>query len=382
MIRTAALQEWGLAGTDIRVAFLNAPKRDATKLTAMEIPSIFRHLGLADAEDIWLIEKALYGLVSSPRDWCIHRDQVVPTLRWQRTAEGKMTEGRFVNSKDEHLGRLIETEVDTGEEHWVGLMSVYVDDILVAAQNDVAQSAIGAIGEKWAISEVEWASEKPLRYCGFEVVADSCGDGFHVSQQIFEQELMTGWNISDSLPFPAFKVTEADGEGAEINPNDVRTAQMLTGTLLWASTRTRPDLAYGVAVTSRLVMKKPVKAIEIGYVLLKYIKGNPSGMHFARTIPGGEWGHRNQLKAKRHQKMLEVFSDISYGASADHRSIQGMVVCYGGVPIAWQCAVQPFVALSTAEAELIAYCESLVIGKATEALLCAIWGEGAQSQHF
>ena len=73
--------------------------------------------------------------------------------------------------------------------------------------------------------------------------------------------------------------------------------------------------------------------------------------------------------------MLEVFSDISYGASADHRSIQGMVVCYGGVPIAWQCAVQPLVAHSTAEAELIAYCESLVIGKATEALLCAIWGE-------
>ena len=80
--------------------------------------------------------------------------------------------------------------------------------------------------------------------------------------------------------------------------------------------------------------------------------------------------------------MLEVFSDISYGASADHRSIQGMVVCYGGVPIAWQCAVQPLVAHSTAEAELIAYCESLVIGKATEALLCAIWGEEIGRNNF
>ena len=31
MIRTIALCDWDLAGTDIRVAFLNAPKRDATR---------------------------------------------------------------------------------------------------------------------------------------------------------------------------------------------------------------------------------------------------------------------------------------------------------------------------------------------------------------
>ena len=96
-------------------------------------------------------------------------------------------------------------------------------------------------------------------------------------------------------------------------------------------------------------------------------------MHYPQAIPGGDWGRRDQLKARRHQKMLEVFSDISYAAGADHKSIQGLVVYYAGVPIAWQCGVQPFVAHSTAEAELIAYCESLVVGRATEALLASIW---------
>jgi hypothetical protein len=80
--------------------------------------------------------------------------------------------------------------------------------------------------------------------------------------------------------------------------------------------------------------------------------------------------------------MLEVFSDISYGANADHRSIQGLLVCYAGVPMAWQCGAQPFVAHSTAEAELVAYCEALVVGKATEALLCVIWGEDIKSNTF
>ena len=244
----------------------------------MEIPSIFRQFGLAGAEDIWLIEKALYGLVSSPRDWCLHRDQVVPTLRWHRTVDGDVMEGRFVQSKDENLWRLMELNSKTGEYHWVGLMSVYVDDILVAAANDVVQAAIGSIEKTWDISGIEWASSTPLRYCGFEVTADKDGDGFHVSQQMFEKELMTRWGISESMSFPAFKVTETDEEGGEINPNDVRTAQMITGALLWVSTRTRPDLAYGVAVMSRLVMKNPVKAIEIGHILLKYIKGNPGAL--------------------------------------------------------------------------------------------------------
>ena len=374
LIRTAALRGWCLAGSDIRVAFLNAPKRDTTKITAMEVPTIFKHLGLADAEDVWIIEKALYGLVSSPRDWGIHRDEVLPTLRWHRKIGDVVLEGRFVHSKDENLWRLVEVNKETGTENWAGLMSVYVDDILVSGEPQTVKLAMEAIQNTWALSEVEWASDKPLRYCGFEISMGAAGDGFYVSQGMYEQELMTRWDIKESLQYPAFKVTEEDEQFVgEIDPNDVRTAQMMTGALLWLSTRTRPDLAFGVSAMSRLTTKNPKKAVEIGYILLKYLYGNPGGMHYPQTIPGGDWGRRDQLKARRHQKMLEVFSDISYAAGADRKSIQGLVVYYAGVPIAWQCGVQPFVAHSTAEAELIAYCESLVVGRATEALLASIW---------
>ena len=167
MIRTAALKRWSLGGTDIRVAFLNAPRRDATKITAMEVPAIFQRLGLADQNDVWLIEKALYGLISSPRDWCVHRDEVLPVRRWHRHEAELTFQGRIVHSKDDNLWRLVETNLATSSEHWAGLMSVYVDDILIAAESETVKSAIEAIKEKWAISEVEWAAEKRLRYCGF-----------------------------------------------------------------------------------------------------------------------------------------------------------------------------------------------------------------------
>jgi hypothetical protein len=65
---------WKVMGTDIRTAFLTAKRRDETKLVAMTIPTVFRALGLAKEDEVWLVEMALYGLTTSPRDWGIHRN--------------------------------------------------------------------------------------------------------------------------------------------------------------------------------------------------------------------------------------------------------------------------------------------------------------------
>ena len=106
-------------------------------------------------------------------------------------------------------------------------------------------------------------------------------------------------------------------------------------------------------------------------------------MRFPSSVANGEWGARGQLKVRRHSKFLEVYADIAYAAAGQsHRSIQGLVVCYAGVPVAWQCNQQPFVTHSTAEAELVSYCEALLAGRASEALLCAIWGEEINSNSF
>ena len=116
---------------------------------------------------------------------------------------------------------------------------------------------IEAIKENWAISEVEWASDKPLRYCGFEISADSGGDGFHVSQRMFEQELMTRWNI---------------------NYNPCHTLPSRSQSLM-----------KKLSAMSRLTMKNPVKAVEIGYVLLKYLH-DPSWQSRGNAFfPGGSW---------------------------------------------------------------------------------------------
>ena len=348
-LRVGAMKGWVVGGTDIRTAFLNAPRRDSQKLVAMEIPVVFRKLGLATNQHIWLIDKALYGLTTSPRDWSLHRDEVVPKITWRRQRHGKDVEGRFKKTPDENVWRMEETDLQSGDTYWTGLMSVYVDDLLFTAEEGSLDAAACSIEKIWAISELEKTGEgRVVKYCGFEIesVVDSQGgdDGFMISQRKYEKEMLQRFGVDRSLDYPRFQLLEEDENPIdEIKSTDVKTAQSMAGALLWLSTRTRPDVAMAVATACRLCTKNPLKSIEVSNAVMQYIHGNPGGLHYPRDVPKEKWGKRNQLKVERHNDLLEVFSDISFGAGSKHRSLQGLIVFFAGVPIAWQSSQQPFV---------------------------------------
>ena len=94
------------------------------------------------------------------------------------------------------------------------------------------------------------------------------------------------------------------------------------------------------------------------------------------------WGERNHLKVQGTNRSIEIFSDIAYAAGVGYKSIQGIAVFFSGSPIAWQSGQQPFTTHSTAESELVAYCESLLIGRATESLLSTMRGEQLDDNQF
>ena len=340
----------------------------------MEVPHVYKMLGLAGPDEVWLIMLAMYGLQASPRDWCLHRDAVLPTLKWTRQGPNGLLTGSFEKTKDENVCRLEELD-ESGFIHWNGLMSVYVDDILVTGEEFAVHGALQALSGVWTTSSVEWAGvDKPLKYCGFEISEDAKGDGFHVNQHMYEQEMLQRWNVDEGVEYPHYKVAEDQEVEESPDPNDVRTAQAMAGSLLWLSSRTRPDLAHGVATMSRLMTKAPLKAIQIGTTLMKYVCGKPGvGLRYTTHVPD-DWGAHGQLKVKRSDLLLEIFCDIAYSAGSGHRSVQGIVVCLGGQPICWQTSQQPFVTHSTAEAELVSYCEGLIAGKAAEALVMELTG--------
>ena len=374
-IKCSALHNWHMAATDIRVAFLNAPRRDHSKIVAMEVPKVFHKIGLATPNHVWVIDKALYGLTTSPRDWSLHRNEELPKIKWHVQRDGQDWTGGFKKTDDENLWRFEETCDATGEIKWTGILSVYVDDLLVGGEKPSIEAALEAVAKMWSVAEVEWATvDHPLKFCGFEISADASGDGFQVSQQRYEREMLQRWEVTEGIDYPVFKVSEEDEIPRDhIDPGQLRQAQAVAGSLLWLTTRTRPDILYGVATMSRLMSKNPEKALQIGQVLLKYIHKVPGGLHFSGRADG--WGARNQLKVQRNEKLIEIFSDISYAAGSGHRSIEGVIGFFAGSPLVWQCHQQPFATHSTAESELVSYCESLIAGRSLEALLCTMWAE-------
>lgn len=58
ILQVGASRNWSAATSDIRVAFLNAPRRRDKKLVAMEVPSVFRRLGLCHPEHHFLVDSS------------------------------------------------------------------------------------------------------------------------------------------------------------------------------------------------------------------------------------------------------------------------------------------------------------------------------------
>ena len=70
-------------GLDVKSAFLLAPiPSTVTKRYAMRPPRLLVELGLCRDDEIWMIDRALYGFRESPKWWSVHRDGVLAKARW------------------------------------------------------------------------------------------------------------------------------------------------------------------------------------------------------------------------------------------------------------------------------------------------------------
>ena len=380
LVRHAALQEWEIYGTDIKCAFLNAERTDHSKVIAMTIPGIYVKLGAATAQEVWLVDAAMYGLTSSPRDWSDHRDKVIPAMAWQRKEGSATWVGGFRRAADQHLWHLREECVETGERVNRGLMAIYVDDVLLAAGDKVAPCALDAIAAVWECAKPEKAClDQSVTFCGFEVQKNQLehGGGFRLHQASYEEELLKKWSVHSSALQLQFKLPtpeeEAEMQKSE-SPDEVRQAQACTGALLWLATRTRPELSVGAASMSRLCTKSPGTTLHIGKKIMEYLKRPTLGLIYGATC-GPEYGDRQQLSLPRCQPTVEAFSDVSYASTKGYRSVQGQVYFYAGAPIIWSSSRQSFPTQSTAESELVGLCEALVGGRATAASVASVRDE-------
>jgi hypothetical protein len=123
---------------------------------------------------------------------------------------------------------------------------------------------------------------------------------------------------------------------------DIKEYQSAIGSLLYAAIITRLHILFSVCCLSQFLSNPLESHMRMVKNVFRYLT------------------HTVDLKLTYHrqkgmpQNLLSIYSDASYANSlSDRHSFSGSVTFYAGCPIAWNCAKQGVVALSTTEAEYI-----------------------------
>ena len=360
LIRLAAHYGWDCSSLDIKGAFLLAPRRKRN-LTVLSPPKVLQEKNLIPKGTMWMVNKAVYGLVESPADWGSYRDEELHGIRWNAfgvTYKLQMT-------REANIWKILE---ESGEEEApCGYLATYVDDMLMVGSNSILHGLMDAISAKWECSSKEFAEEgKDLRFCGMEI--RKTRKGFDLHQSSYIQDLLNRREVRKKADFPMGKLEDLEEEDVKkVSVEQLRAAQQLAGELIWVSTRTRMDVSFAVGAMSRRLHKDPEGALCIGQQILEYLNQYPTlGVSYTPC----DVMEMDHSQVPRQLDTVEVFADVSFApGSESYKSIHGIVTTLGGQVIQWHTGRQPLIATSTAEGELLSYQEAQVMGAGVEEML-------------
>ena len=83
-----------------------------------------------------------------------------------------------------------------------------------------------------------------------------------MSQEAFIRDVLETWEMTNCRPLmaPGEPTTVELPEEQELDPEDIHRAQKMAGSLIWLSTRTRPDITYAQSRISSMMTKAPKRA--------------------------------------------------------------------------------------------------------------------------
>eukprot|EP00913_Durusdinium_trenchii_P016583 g15588.t1 len=376
MLRLASLRQWECLSLDVKSAFLLAPKAQG-ETVIVRPPKILEEAGLAQPGEHWLVTSAMYGLVTSPKDWSSFRDSELQKMVGSYVDaddEGGASEKKFSfrPMEDPNLWAIQEV-VPGGEEDgrsWgkvVGHLIVYVDDVLMVGPKSVTEAASKTIQSRWSTSSPEYAviGGSSMRFLGIEIQRFQDGSYF-LHQECYTREVIDRHPGGAAATF--IKVPEEKEEEETVSLPKIREAQKITGELLWLSGKTRPDLTWAVMKMAQNAVKKPRWTVEMGLAVLAYVKGSLTfGLHYTKAVPE-DTNSDLRWSVPRHSGTLEVLVDASFSPGDSH-SVTGTIILLAGCPVQWESRKQSLMALSTAEAELTAIVEGLQTGRSVRSLV-------------
>ena len=364
-------RQWSAGAVDIKTAFLNAELEEAdhgAKRVVIRAPGLWRRLGIC-VETFWDVQRALYGLQISPAAWARCRDRTLPGLKLL-TRSGLLRLVQF--ESDPNIWALVpgdlEEPVDPSQR--LGLLLVYVDDLMVLSTPQIITEVIAELGKKWELSKPELLEDGCLHYRGVEI--QKCGEAVLIHQGSYTRELLSSYPDIGGADVPALKLQDVP-TGLAPDKEAVRKAQQMAGELLWLSGLTRPEMQYAVGAILRMISVNPLEAISMGEQAIKYLVRYP-GRGLVYRPSDLTWEEEGELSVPMSGGSLTGFCDASF-APQGGRSQQATTIFYNQALIAWSSSRQGHITMSTAEAELVAITTLFGELRALEPLVAEIAGE-------
>jgi hypothetical protein len=373
----AAAHGYGVATSDIQTAFLLAELYDERVLVT--VPAVLHNLGLVPLEvKCWRVDRALYGLKTSPRRWAEKRDRELANMVFTNE-QGVVI--RLVQTEDESLWALMS---DDGACH--GCLVIYVDDFAYISTDynrDALRTVIRGTFPTGSERDAPAGSGKSLEFLGHEITMTKEGDVM-LTQMTFIDSLVTRMALQGCkkmmTPCPENLTWEPEENASS---SMIHFAQELAGSLQWLSCHTRPDITFTTSQMASMLTKCPQQAIDLGIRCVKYLASTRRLALVYRQLAEADYEENQRISfydelrqrrgyplysPKTDHVVIRSFGDASFAPQirgvedAVARSITGSIVTWAGGPVAWSSKRQSIATSSTAESETIAQLTAVHLG--------------------
>ena len=328
VIDMAARKNWELDNMDVDTAFLNA---DIKEEIYIKQPKGFEEYGSNGEELVCKLKKSIYGLKQASRNWNDTIDQ------WMRSYGFKAANADpclYVKGSEEHDDILV--------------VVIWVDDLIIAGSNvKVVADFKRAISTRFKMKDLG-----ALRWIlGMEIRRDRPNRRIEISQEAYIDQMLKKFGMDDCKAVG----TPAEGVLNRVSIEEGGTADKqymsIVGSLLYAATVTRPDIAFAVQALGRHMQASKQEHMIAAKRVLRYLQGTKK---IGLIYQAGAMRERN---GSRDCPSIVGFCDADWAGDLDtRRSTTGFVFMMESGAVSWGSKLQPTVALSSAEAEYMAAC--------------------------
>lgn len=334
LLAASVSRNWRNEQLDVKTAFLNPDIEDEDIYVRLP-PGVPAEYG-----PILRIEKALYGLRTSP-------------IRWFNLLEKFLLSLGFTKSNFEETLYLMPDCI----------CLVYVDDIQLWATSDdhtALENVISKLKERFAMTSLGQTQQ----FLGLEVHYERDDGYIAVCQEGYIDATVARFPemkfVKPALSPMDLQVQLFNGkcEDGQLSRWKAREYLSLVGSLVWISTSTRPDISFATSALAAFNSKPLKKHWTAALRVLSYLRATKSvGLQYnANPFWNGE--------------PVVAFSDSDWASNTSTRKSQGgYTTMTAGCATIWKSRPQKCVSLSSTEAEFYAASEAIKAITHTRALL-------------